>query len=74
MRNRIRRRLRAISREAAPLLSPGAYLVGVNTKATALSYQELRAALFEALAALFEALGSLGAPTPSPSPTAPARR
>ncbi|MEA2703306.1 MAG: Ribonuclease [Actinomycetota bacterium] len=64
MRNRIRRRLRAISREAAPLLSPGAYLVGVNAKATSLSYQELRSAVFEAL-------GTLGAPSAvSSSPTA----
>ena len=52
MRNRVRRRLRAITREAGPLLLPGAYLVGVNAKATSLSYQELRATLFDALGAL----------------------
>ncbi len=66
MRNRVRRRLRAISREARPLLHSGAYLVGVNAKATSLSYRDLRATVFEAL----DALGAPGS-TPTPTPNAP---
>ncbi len=52
VRNRIRRRLRAVSREAGPLLGPGAYLVGASAGASSLSYRELRATLCEALATL----------------------
>jgi hypothetical protein len=52
VRNRVRRRLRAISREAGPLLHSGAYLLGVSAKATSMSYQQLRDTVFEALAAL----------------------
>ena len=52
VRNRIRRRLRAVSREAGPLLRPGAYLVGAHAGASSLSYRELRATLCEVLATL----------------------
>ncbi len=52
VRNRIRRRLRSVSREAGPLLRPGAYLVGAHPGASSLSYRELRATLCEALATL----------------------
>ena len=52
VRNRIRRRLRSVSREAGPLLRPGAYLVGAHAGASSLSYRELRATLCEVLATL----------------------
>lgn len=52
MRNRIRRRLRAIVREAEPLLQPGAYLVGAGPEASSMSYRELKATVCEALGAL----------------------
>lgn len=52
VRNRVRRRLRSVSREAGPLLRPGAYLVGAHAGASSLSYRELRATLCEALAVL----------------------
>jgi ribonuclease P protein component len=70
VRNRVRRRLRAIAREAAPLLHSGAYLLGVNAKATSLSYQQLRATVHEALGAL----GTRGTSSPTASKTAPAAR
>ena len=52
VRNRIRRRLRAIVREVEPLLHPGAYLVGVTAEASSMSYGELKATVCEALGAL----------------------
>jgi len=52
VRNRIRRRLRSVSREAGPLLRPGAYLVGAHAGVSSLSYRELRATVCEALATL----------------------
>jgi ribonuclease P protein component len=52
VRNRLRRRLRAVSREAGPLLRPGAYLVGATAGASSLSYRELRTTVCEALATL----------------------
>ena len=61
VRNRIRRRLRSVSREAGPLLRPGAYLVGAHAGASSLSYRELRATLCEALA-------TLATKEPSPPP------
>jgi hypothetical protein len=36
-------------REAAPQLSPGAYLIGTSANATLLSYDELRDSLMQAL-------------------------
>jgi len=52
VRNRIRRRLRAITREAEPPLRPGAYLVGAGAEAASMSYGELKATVCEALGAL----------------------
>jgi ribonuclease P protein component len=49
LRNRLRRRLRMLMREAAPRLRPGAYLVGAAPPAAALSYADLRAHVLEAL-------------------------
>ena len=72
VRNRVKRRLRAISQEARPLLHSGAYLVGVNAKATSLSYRDLRATVFEALGAL-DAPGSGSSPS-SPAAPAPATK
>jgi ribonuclease P protein component len=45
-RNRLRRRLRAILRDAE--LAPGAYLVGVAPAASALSFEELAAHVVKA--------------------------
>jgi ribonuclease P protein component len=52
VRNRLRRRLRAIVREVRPQLHPGAYLVGATGAAASLSYGDLRASVCQALAAL----------------------
>ena len=52
VRNRIRRRLRAIVREVAAQLRPGAYLVGASAGAASLSYRDLRATVCQALRAL----------------------
>ena len=49
VRNRIRRRLRAILREGGVGLRPGAYLVGASAAAASLSYEELRATVCQAL-------------------------
>lgn len=49
VRNRLRRRLRSIMREAAPRLLPGAYLVGAAPDAARLPYAHLRTLLLEAL-------------------------
>jgi ribonuclease P protein component len=49
VRNRLRRRLRMLMREAAPWLRPGAYLVGASAAAAAASYAELRTAVSETL-------------------------
>jgi ribonuclease P protein component len=40
-RNRLRRRLRMLMREAAPRLHPGAYLIGAAPEAAQLSYRQL---------------------------------
>lgn len=48
-RNRLRRRLRALMREVAPTLGSTASLVAASPAAPALSYQELRAHLHQAL-------------------------
>ena len=49
VRNRVRRRLRMLIREAAPELRPGAYLIGAGPGAALLSYEELRTKLRKAL-------------------------
>jgi ribonuclease P protein component len=52
VRNRIRRRLRAITREVGAQLRPGAYLFGATAAAASLSYGDLRATVCQALGAL----------------------
>lgn len=49
VRNRVRRRLRAIVREVAAELDPGSYLIGAGAAAATLPYRELRATVIEAL-------------------------
>jgi len=49
VRNRLRRRMRAVLQELAAGLPPGAYLVTAGSGATSLSAAELRGALEEAL-------------------------
>ncbi len=49
VRNRVRRRLRMVMREASPGLRPGAYLVGVAPAAAHLTYAQLKAVVTEAL-------------------------
>ena len=61
VRNRVRRRLRAVVREARELLRPGAYLIGAAPEAAPMPYGELRAAACEALNALVA-----GSATPPP--------
>jgi len=52
VRNRVRRRLRAVIREVRPLLRPGAYLVGATGAAASVPYGDLRASVCQALGAL----------------------
>lgn len=52
VRNRLRRRLRAVFSELAPQLAPGAYLVGAAPEAAPLSFGELKAIVSEALDAV----------------------
>ena len=52
VRNRIRRRLRAITQEERVRLRPGAYLIGATAAASSLSYRDLRATVCQALGAL----------------------
>lgn len=47
-RNRLRRRLRVLVVELAPLLAPGAYLIGAAPEAASSSHGELRSHLSEA--------------------------
>jgi ribonuclease P protein component len=54
IRNRLRRRLRAISSEVDFELMPGAYLINVSPPAAALSYDELRKNVSIALLAVLE--------------------
>ena len=49
VRNRLRRRLRMLIRESAPMLRPGAYLIGAGPAAVQLSYGDLRRTLVIAL-------------------------
>lgn len=48
-RNLCRRRLRAVADELAPVLPPGAYLIGVDPGIRGVSFQELRARVIEAM-------------------------
>jgi ribonuclease P protein component len=41
VRNRLRRRLRALMRQNAPRLQPGAYLIGAGPEAAGLSFPQL---------------------------------
>lgn len=52
VRNRLRRRLRAVVSELAPRLAPGAYLVGAGPEAASLSFGELQAIVTEAFEAV----------------------
>lgn len=52
VRNRIRRRLRAIIRELRAELRPGAYLFGASAAAASLSYVDMKATVCQALGAL----------------------
>src|SRR5205823_11445401 len=52
VRNRIRRRLRAIVRDLQPALGSGAWLIGAAPEVANLSYGELKAAVAGAVAAL----------------------
>jgi ribonuclease P protein component len=54
VRNRLRRRLRALFGELSPTLRPGTYLVGVGPAAATLDYGELRRIVSTALAELAE--------------------
>jgi ribonuclease P protein component len=54
VRNRIRRRLRAIVLEIRPLLRPGSYLIGAAAEAAALSYGELRRTVSAAVVAVVD--------------------
>jgi ribonuclease P protein component len=49
VRNRVRRRLRVLVREATPLLRPGAYMISVGPEAALLSCEKLRALLVKVL-------------------------
>lgn len=51
VRNRLRRRLRAILRESPDLLPGGQLLIGATPKATELTFDQLRHELRELLAA-----------------------
>ena len=61
MRNRIRRRLRALLREFASDMAPGRYLFGARAAAPAVTYRRARAELVE----LLSAAGALNSP-PNP--------
>jgi ribonuclease P protein component len=52
VRNRVRRRLRAIIRDLERPLGSGAWLIGAAPEVAKLSYGELQAAVTEAVAAL----------------------
>jgi ribonuclease P protein component len=55
VRNRVRRRLRMLVREAAPALGSGAYLIGVGPAAALLPYEDLRTTLMKALKSIEKA-------------------
>jgi ribonuclease P protein component len=58
VRNRVRRRLRAVTTELAPSLPPGAYLLGATREGAAVSYEELRRNVAEAVAGATGARGA----------------
>ena len=58
MRNRARRRLRALFRELAHDLTPGRYLVGARASAQAVTYRRARAELTRLLATADALTGS----------------
>ena len=58
MRNRARRRLRALFRELAHDLVPGRYLVGARASAQAVTYRRARAELTRLLATADALTGS----------------
>jgi ribonuclease P protein component len=64
-RNRLRRRLRAIVRESAPELAPGAYLIGAAPEAAQLSYGELRVTMRRALQMVGSERRGPSAPSPN---------
>jgi ribonuclease P protein component len=49
VRNRVRRRLRAISVELAPVMHPGVYLLSAGREAASLPYEELKRAVSGAM-------------------------
>lgn len=61
VRNRVRRRLRAIIRDCVPELQPGAYLVGGSVEIASLSYGELKSMVCAAVAAFASPSGQVGA-------------
>jgi len=52
VRNRLRRRLRAILSEHEQTLAPGAYLIGAGSQAAGLSYADLKAVVVGAMSQL----------------------
>lgn len=52
VRNRLRRRLRAVISDVRPQLAAGAYLVGAGPEAAGLTFAELRSHVSDALASL----------------------
>lgn len=64
VRNRVRRRLRAVVAEIEPQLPPGAYLFGARREAASVPYRELKEAVSQVVTAVVE----------PPAPTAPTGR
>ena len=54
VRNRLRRRMRAIVAELSPALAPGAYLLGATAEAAELTFGELRTVVSEAIEAVHD--------------------
>ncbi len=52
VRNRVRRRLRAVNRELAARMRPGCYLMTARSEAASMPYDQLRASVRDALDAL----------------------
>jgi ribonuclease P protein component len=52
VRNRVRRRLRALNRELASRMRPGAYLMTARAEAASMPYDQLRQSVISALDAL----------------------
>ena len=57
VRNRLRRRMRAVVSQLGPQLRPGAYLVGAAPEAATLSFEELK----EMVSGAFDDAGGSGA-------------